>query len=609
MLKARGFSLSTKFILFAVTLELILITGGLFTAYSYLSHQRLQEAQTLMQAELELISKQLELDQAIAPKVRIRELDLSPGYHYQVLDWNGRVYFDSANPGRVHRQIQAPHPLLELAKQSPKERGLQEFPAPQTNELFFGAFRKQADRFLVLGAIPLAGIEHDVWKMLEKFLMLSVLFSGLSFLMIVVFSIQMIRPIRRLTDAARELSNGNFDVHIDPPASGDEIGVLAQSFSLMAERVQDLLKEEIQKIRIEKEVLSVADIQQSLLPEDSIQNPRFLLEGFYRSATETGGDYWGYFETDKYLVMYVADATGHGLPSAMLTASARGCFSAIHRFAIENPALPLRPSQLLRLANEAVLDSAQEELNMTMFVVVYELDTQVLHYANAAHYPAIVLRQGPDGPKLEQLQGTGPRLGESIDFQSPTDKQTTFGDGDILYLYTDGLIDCLNPENQSFGKARLKETLLASVADTQELGEIKERLIRKIDEFMSGQPLTDDITFAFMKRVAEEHASGPVAEPVIAEFVADAEPAPVEPAPSPFDDISNEPTRPDLEARIVIRPMPVEPATPAASPAPAPGYGNLKLEITRTSITRPDAEPPSDTDDRTQMIDPEDDKS
>lgn len=502
MLKARGFSLSTKFILFAVVSELILFVGGLYAAYSQMTSSRVQLVQQLMLTQLDLLEKQLELDRPAAPDFRFGDLDLNPRFHFQVLDGSGRVLFDSKNRRRDQKQqLVGRHVLLDLAKQSPKARGLQEFHAPQTSEQFLGAFEKTPGEYYVLGAVPFRSIELDVFKVLEKFTVLGVLFCGLSFLIIVFYSIRMIRPVRRLTAAARELSNGNFDVEIEVPPSGDEIGTLAEAFSIMAERVRELLKEEIQKIRIEKEVHSVADIQQALLPENSIKNPRFEIEGYYKSATETGGDYWGYFETSRYLVMYVADATGHGLPSAMLTAAARGCFSAVHRFATENPQLTLSPSQLLRLANEAVLDSAHEELNMTMFVVVYDFELKTMQYANAGHYPAWVIRGDSEMPRLDLLQGTGPRLGESLDFVSPEDQSTPFGENDILFLYTDGLIDCINAEGEALGKPASKETVLRAATDTRDLAFIRTAVVQKIEGHIDGQALPDDITFAIMKRI------------------------------------------------------------------------------------------------------------
>ncbi|MBS1958528.1 MAG: SpoIIE family protein phosphatase [Bdellovibrionales bacterium] len=501
MLKARGFSLSTKFILFAVVLELILICGGLYTAYSYLSNQRISLAKTMLLAQVDLLTKQLELEKNEAPLFHFSELELSNLYSFQIIDESGRVYYDSIVPKRVQRQLVGPHPLLDLAKYSGQNRAIQEFNAPQTNELFFGAFRRSLGQYYVLGAVSHAAVEFDVLKILEKFLVLSILFSGMSFLSIVLFSIRMIRPIRRLTDAARKLSDGNFNVEIVPEGS-DEIGVLSHSFAIMAGRVQDLLREEIQKIRIEKEVSSVADIQKTLLPDDSIETERFQLEGYYKSATETGGDYWGYFETPRYLVTYVADATGHGLPSAMLTSAARGCFSSIHRFAVENPQLALMPSQLLRLANEAVLDSAQKELNMTMFVTVYDFELKVMHYANAAHYPAWIIRMIEGLPKIQTLQGAGPRLGENQVFESPEDQSVEFGENDVLFLYTDGVLDCTDQQEAAFGKANLKQTVLQSMTDGQNLKGVRDRLAQTLENFIEGKQLDDDITFAFMKRKA-----------------------------------------------------------------------------------------------------------
>lgn len=501
MKHSRGFSLSTKFILFAAVLEIILISGGLLTAHSYLIAQRTQLVGKYLQSQVDWIAESFRADSPDDWK----KLSLDRQFHFQVLDRGGLVLSDRSHPDRKGRSIIGQHALWNQSRQHPSHSGVIETPLEQKQDWIIGAFRKSSgpDGVVILGAVSKAEVLIHEYRILEQFLALGLLFAGLSFLGIVLFSLRIIRPIRQLTSAARELSNGNFDVELSV-SDRDEIGVLNESFALMAMRVQELLKEEIQKIRIEKEVHSVADIQQSLLPKSTVHSERFWIEGFYRSATETGGDYWGYFETPRYLVTYIADATGHGLPSAMLTSAAKGAFSAIHRFALENPQMSLFPSQLLRLANEAVVDSAHLELNMTMFIAIYDFDLQKMLYANAGHYQGWMIRRTgtESAPQvtIESLKGTGQRLGESKDFVSPEDREAPWSDHDILFLYSDGLVDCTNPDGAALSKGAIKLAIDHAALERMDPEKIKKTIVERVDQHTQGLPLKDDITFALVKR-------------------------------------------------------------------------------------------------------------
>ena len=148
--------------------------------------------------------------------------------------------------------------------------------------------------------------------------------------------------------------------------------------------------------------------------------------------------------------------------------------------------------------NEAIVDSAQSELNMTMFVAVYHLEDRTLHYSNAGHHAGWIVRMG-DEPKIEVLKSIGPRLGDQGVFHSPKDGATILGEKDVLFLYTDGILDCLNLAQETYGKNRLKEFLVQNFKKTEALQTIKEDLVKEVHHFIQNEPLRDDITFAFFK--------------------------------------------------------------------------------------------------------------
>lgn len=476
-----------------IVVELFVLTVGLYTAYTFLNQQRIKQVRGMLSAQVELLEKEVLLSDDLkhGDYLKPHFSQLLGSVFLQVTDSHGRVVWDSENSGRIGSKVPADHPLFYSSNAHSND--LIQFESPLGDEKFVGLVRRPSPEWVVMGAYSENEVSTETFHIIEKFIYIALMFCGFSFLLIVFISHRIVSPIRELTSAAQKISSGDFDIHLSR-AGTDEIGVLSEAFSSMSERVRSLLRGESDKYRIKEEVQSVSQIQQSLLPNESIKTERYEIQSYYQSATETGGDYWGYFETPGQVIIYVADATGHGLSSAMLTAAARGCFSAIHRLMNEHPHLIHLPSELLKYANDAVVDSAQDELNMTMFIASYSFQDQSLTYASAGHNPAWILQDG----KTKSLMCLGPRLGESRDFTPPEDQSVPFQDNDALVLYTDGLLDCVDESGEAYGKKRVKECLTRNAQ--MPLQQLRQSLIDGVQEHTAGHPLEDDITFALFKR-------------------------------------------------------------------------------------------------------------
>ena len=497
-LHARGFSIGTKLILIALLIETSTVAAGLFLSYAFLSETRLNQYQQLLFTQSDLIAKEVELgkDDPRAMTARMKELDLGPGGTYQLVDTDGVVMWDSRNQKRAGAQIMSQHMLYTIAKKSALKRGTADYSIPDTHERFLGAYRRVNDQYYILGAISKDEIQFEIERTLERFFYLTLLMYGLSFLVIVMFTRQIVTPVQSLTNAALKIAAGDFNIELGKP-SRDEIGLLSETFAQMAQQIRILLEGEEQKIRIEQEVGSVAELQQLLLPPPLIHNAKYEIASFYESATETGGDYWGYFDTETHLIIYAGDATGHGLPSAMLTAAARGCFSALqslYRSGSETPSL----ESFLKYANQAVLDVSQGQLQMTLFVAMISYQDHTLSFANAAHQSGLLLRAGAD-PKLETLLNRGMRLGESVNFKCDPAKTVPFHPNDVLFLYSDGLTDLRNDEGDPLGKNALKECLRNGMSKNQSLVQLRESVKTLAKNFQPNELPEDDITFAFLR--------------------------------------------------------------------------------------------------------------
>ena len=463
----------------------------------------MEQYRQVLLSQSDMIAKEVEYDREKAPSLSLSKLELGTLVAFQILDQEGKVIWDSTEPKRIDTLVLNQHTLYNFAKKSPLKRGTLDYASTQTQERFLGTFRKVLDRYYILGAMSKDEIESEINRAIERFLYIALIMYGMSFIAIVYFTRRVVIPVRALTSAARQIADGNFEIEIEKPSS-DEIGLLSESFALMTQRLRALLEGEAQKFRMETEVGGVAELQHRLLPSSDILTDRYEIKSFYQSATETGGDYWGYLETEKHFLMYVGDATGHGLPSAMLTAAARGCFSALQRFYRQASDEVPTPTQFLTFANQAVLDVSQGELQMTMFVGVYSFAEKTLSFSNAGHNPGWIIRREPTGIRIETLLSRGPRLGENTDFVPGAQQVVSWGPDDTLFLYSDGLTDVRNEAGIELGKAKIRDLLLKQISANADLTTTRDVLLAQIREYNLGAVPEDDITFSLLRFLNEK---------------------------------------------------------------------------------------------------------
>ena len=497
-LRARGFSIGTKLILITLLIETSTVVGGTVLAYAFLAETRISHFKQILFSQLDLIEQEIDLEKTHPSNavMKIKKLDFENTGDYQVVDQDGLVIWDSRNTKRIGSQIMSQHALFSIAKKSVLKQGTPDYQISQTGQQFLGAYRLVGNHYYILGAISKDEIQRDIVRTLERFFYVALLMYGLSFFVIVLFTRQIITPVQSLTNAALKIAQGDFNIELERP-SRDEIGLLSETFAQMTQRIRILLEDEDQKIRIEQEVGNVAELQQLLLPPPFIDSNRYQIASYYQSATETGGDFWGYFETPDHLIIYVGDATGHGLPSAMMTAAARGCFSSLQRFYSLQPQQAPSLELFLEYANQAVLDVSQGQLQMTLFVAMISFKEKKLSFANAGHQAGMILRGRAS--QIDTLFSKGMRLGENVTYVSEPAKTVDFDESDTLFIYSDGLTDLRDKNEKTLGKLKLKRALSECLTQRSGVLEMREKIKLLASTYSPNDLPEDDITFAFMR--------------------------------------------------------------------------------------------------------------
>ena len=444
-------------------------------------------------------------DPVVGPTIIKAKLNLSDlirksgGTQAQLVSRLGEILLDTRDPKNSGSQINPSNPLFRAAHLSKVSIGTLEYQMPETQDTHLGTYIIPGYNVVVLNTLKYRDAMKGAFMLLEKMLLVGLALLGAALIVVVIFSLKLTRPLAKLTEATQVISEGNFDLSLSE-TSGDEIGILSHSMNQMSKKIKELLIESVAKVRIEQEVAIASSLQHNLIPPTSIITTRYTLNSHYQSASECGGDWWGYVETEQELTIMISDATGHGLPPAMLTAATHGCFSAIQKILKEMPDVSFSPSRLLHIANQVIVDSAKSEINMTMFIATYHFANNTLTFANAGHNPPFVIRASDSSgtPKLEMLRSLGARLGEKEEFKVSKDQVVPFTRDDVLFLYTDGLLENLNPNNEEFGKLRVKEALMkATPKSTFQLGT---NLTESILSFYNGTIPKDDVTFVMFSK-------------------------------------------------------------------------------------------------------------
>jgi phosphoserine phosphatase RsbU/P len=248
--------------------------------------------------------------------------------------------------------------------------------------------------------------------------------------------------------------------------------------------------------RLTRELKLAAQVQRRLLPGSAPKQVSLELVGFCEPARGVGGDYYDFivFDNDRVGIA-IADVAGKGMPAALLMSTVQATLRSLAATNGEaSPAVPALAKMVGKL-NSLIFNTTSSEHYVTFFYGYFDRATQCLTYVNAGHNPPLYLRSNISGD-FSELSTGGLIAGvfEHCDYEQETIQMKS---NDLLFLYTDGLTEALNPSGQEFGQARIEETLNECAQLSVE--EIRDRIVKRVKEWCSTAPLHDDLTFVVMK--------------------------------------------------------------------------------------------------------------
>jgi sigma-B regulation protein RsbU (phosphoserine phosphatase) len=241
-------------------------------------------------------------------------------------------------------------------------------------------------------------------------------------------------------------------------------------------------------------------IHRSLLPAGDPAFHGLEISGRCLAAEKIGGDFYGFIAMpDGSMGVAMADVSGHGVGAALYMAAAKGALQAEARRVYA-------PGDLLRRVNEALIaDFSKSDVFATAFFVRFYPGGRRFSFANGGHNPALLVRSGGG---VELLERGGAALGVLPDMVYEEDIRR-FAEGDLLVVYTDGLVEARDAERRFYGMDRLTALVREHRGDSAQ--RIRQRLLEDLSAHCGPDQHQDDVTVVVVRAVAES-SSGSTGE-------------------------------------------------------------------------------------------------
>lgn len=429
---------------------------------------------------------------------RIGVFQRSSHYATSLIDARGNLLAHTDAARVAQRESLGDSPMVRQILSSPLAKGVTEF-----GDIILAYKKIGVGGLVVMSEIPAAEAFLASRKLIERSVQLAILVLSIAVMVSIVFSRRLTAALNRLYQGTLAIAQGDFNVRVAVDTE-DEVGALSASFNHMAKEISRLLIETADKARMEKELETAQLVQDNFFPAGEQTIGPYAVSSYFKPASECGGDWWGHLQQGDELIVLIGDATGHGVPAALITAAAHSCTMTLAHLHASMPHFPLSPSFILASMNAAIFHAGRGRVKMTFFVAALDMKTGRVRYANASHEMPFICRgslAGANGLAKEHLDALASRpdpcLGESL--ESVYGEHTAQLDWhDTLVLYTDGIVECRNAADEEYGERRFQKGLVAS--GILSATALRAELVDQALVFFADRAPEDDITLVVVQR-------------------------------------------------------------------------------------------------------------
>lgn len=323
---------------------------------------------------------------------------------------------------------------------------------------------------------------NSIWNILPIALVLIVM-------TIMALIYWLMRPLQGFATAVRAVAHGKYDLPLPEVRGHDELRDFHDAMLYMQQSLQrnirQLTETTAANARIESELSFARQIQQSLLPTEfsPFSNwPKLHLYATLKPARAVGGDLYDFFIRDSKLFFVIADVSGKGIPASLFMAMVCKLFRVL---ADKEDS----PAAIVSQINRTLAKQNSENMFVTMFLGVLDLETSSLCYTNAGHNPPILC----GAASCRFMDNDSVSLPVAV-FEDTVyfEHRRTLGPDEFLLLYTDGVVEAENCAEELFGDDRLVNFAVSHYG--ADVSELVEQLHSAVDNFAAGNEQSDDIT-------------------------------------------------------------------------------------------------------------------
>ncbi len=240
-----------------------------------------------------------------------------------------------------------------------------------------------------------------------------------------------------------------------------------------------------------QELAMAGQIQANILPEKVPELPGWDIAARLLPARETSGDFYDFIPvTDKNWGIIIADVADKGIGAALFMTLTSTLFRGLA------PRHPSLPALTLQTVNERILSDTRGSMFVTAFYGVLEPNTGRFRFSNAGHPPPLLIKS-QKGKPIDRLGRTGMALGVQ-DNEYWSQKLVILAPGDVLVLYTDGVIEAPNPQGRLFEIGRLQDVVQKVTGRSAKV--IMDAILTEVHRFTAGAPVQDDTAILVIRR-------------------------------------------------------------------------------------------------------------
>ncbi len=314
-------------------------------------------------------------------------------------------------------------------------------------------------------------------------------------LLIFIFSYLSLKPLNYIIKSLKRIGEGKLEEKIEFN-SKDEFGKIVKAAEEMRIKLIEYQKELTERERLKRDAELAREIQKMLLPEKIPEIKGYEISYYYEPAFYVGGDYVDVLKALTHTLCVVGDVSGKGASSSLVMALTKS-------FIYSNYKTSRNPVSLMSNLHSFIKKRIPDDMFITVFLLYLE-EKGNYFYSSAGHTSPFLFVSNKNETYKFKTNGVPVGLSFVSDEEYPLLVQKGHGKlegGDVLFLYTDGLLDIKNKKGERLGEEKCFNMVKEIIKEKKDVEEIKNKIVDYIKEYQESLELEDDITFLIIKKL------------------------------------------------------------------------------------------------------------